>query len=247
MQPLHALAASTSGDDFLPPGAMAALRFFADLIPDLPPHEINLLTPFRRPSLIWSDGAWEPEQEHPGMVGFLVATPKPEFESNPLPADASHAVLSEYNFCHGSAEVPAELVEALVCRNQQIGQIEILGALVPYLSVPQTLAGREVIHWIDNTSALSALTKGYSGVPDSARLVHLFHAWNAGARARTWFEYVPTDANPADKPSRQNLAGRVWRVVPGVKSTPVDLQFPQIDKWADAAGWAREASRICSP
>ena len=118
-----------------------------------------------------------------------------------------------------------------------------MGALVPYLSAPGLLAGREIIHWIDNTSALSALTKGYSGVPDSTRLVHLFHAWNAGARAQVWFEYVPTDANPADKPSRQDLSIRAWKVIPGVKSSPVNIRFPPIERWADTAGWAREASR----
>ena len=108
------------------------------------------------------------------MVGFLIATPKPEFEDHPLPVDLDQVDLSEYALCHGSAEVPTELIQALICRGQQIGQIEILGALVAYLSAPGLLAGREIIHWIDNTSALSALTKGYSGVPDSARLVHLF-------------------------------------------------------------------------
>ena len=100
------------------------------------------------------------------------------------------------------------MIDALVCRGQQIGQIEILGALAPYLSAPELFAGKQVIHWVDNTSALSAMTKGYSGVPDSARLVHLFHAWNLGARAACWFEYVPTAANPADKPSRVDLASR---------------------------------------
>ena len=54
----------------------------------------------------------------------------------------------------------------------------------------------------DNTSALAALTKGYSGLPDSARLVHVYHAWAAVTRAHVWFEYVPSDANVADLPSR---------------------------------------------
>ena len=99
------------------------------------------------------------------------------------------------------------MVDALCCRGQQIGQVEILGALAPYLSIPNLLAGRPVIHWIDNTSALAALVKGYSGVPDSARLIHVFHAWNSGAQARVWFEYVPTKENPA----RTNHPERICR------------------------------------
>ena len=87
-----------------------------------------------------------------------------------------------YELHHGGASLPDDLSDALVRRKQQIGQVEIIGAIAPYLSLPMDqLAGADIIHFIDNTSALAALTKGYSGVPDSARLVHTFHAWAAGA------------------------------------------------------------------
>ena len=65
-----------------------------------------------------------------------------------------------YVLYHGSAPVSEELKEALIYRRQQIGQDEIIGALAPYLSLPRLLAGRDVIHWVDNTSAVAALTKG---------------------------------------------------------------------------------------
>ena len=42
-------------------------------------------------------------------------------------------------------------------RKQQIGQAEILGAVVPSLSLPELLAGRDIFHYIDNTSAASAI------------------------------------------------------------------------------------------
>jgi hypothetical protein len=97
-------------------------------------------------------------------------------------------------------------------------QVEIVGAIVPYLSVPE-LAGRDVVHFVDNTSAVAALTKGYSRVPDSARLVHGFHAWCAAARAHAWFEYVPSAANAGDLPSRDmSLAARVMHLDVGVVS-----------------------------
>ena len=35
-----------------------------------------------------------------------------------------------------------------------------------------------MIHWIDNTSALAGLIRGYAGSIDSARIVHAFHALN---------------------------------------------------------------------
>ena len=111
-------------------------------------------------------------------------------------------------------------------RRQQIGQVELLGAVAPYLSLPDLLRGRDIIHFVDNTSAVAALTKGFSRVPDSARIVHAFHAWCAGARARVWFEYVASDANPSDTPSRElELAGELFYPAPGVCSTPVPLLF----------------------
>ena len=70
--------------------------------------------------------------------------------------------LSErYDFFHGAAPLPDEVRQALVRRKQQIGQVELLGAVAPYLSLPELLRGRDVIHFVDNTSAVAALTKGY--------------------------------------------------------------------------------------
>ena len=75
-------------------------------------------------------------------------------------------------------------MRGFVRRRQQIGQLGILAALVPYLSCAAELRGRRVLHWVDSTSAIAALAKGYSA-PDSARLVHAFHATaGGGARVR---------------------------------------------------------------
>ena len=59
-----------------------------------------------------------------------------------------------------------------------------------------------MLHFIDNTAALAGLTKGYSRVVDSAHIVHAFHAWNVAIGAHVWFEYVRSEANPSDEPSR---------------------------------------------
>ena len=72
----------------------------------------------------------------------------------------------------------------------------------PYYGVRHMLAGRHVIHWIDNESAVYSLAKGYSGAADSARVVNLYHACVAQLRVTPWLEYVHTDDNIADLPSR---------------------------------------------
>ena len=133
-------------------------------------------------------------------------------------------------------------MQGFVRRRQQIGQLEILAGLVPYLSVPHLLAGRDVVHWIDNTSAKAAFVHSYSGAPDSARLVHAFHAWQACAQADVWFEYVPTNANPSDEPSRApGLWHRSFRPCPGVVSEPVAARFPSLTGVRDARAWRLEA------
>lgn len=229
-------------------GIEAALRFFQLVLPEIPPLVVSLNPPRARPCLVWTDGMWEPLQDTPAGVGFLVAIPRLEFVYEPLPssppADGPRGLDAEYIFHHGSAIVPAEMIDALNVRGQQIGQIEILAGIVPYLSLPGALADVDVIHWIDNTSALAALMKGYSGVTDSARLVHIFHAWNFSAHARVWWEYVPTKANPSDLPSRQDLSQEVWEVAPGVTSTPVSAVLPPLDRWSDPAGWTRQAQFV---
>ena len=47
-------------------------------------------------------------------------------------------------------------------------------------------------------------------MPDSARLVHAFHATAAGMGCACYFEYVRSAANVADLPSRVDLSGVEW-------------------------------------
>ena len=74
----------------------------------------------------------------------------------------------------------------------------------------------------------------------------LFHAWNLGARANVWFDYVPTKANPADYPSRTDLSGRAWRVVGKIRSSPVECLLPYPTDWSDPGGWLAEAAAIAA-
>ena len=224
----------------LTPAVADALRFFAAVLPLVPPHVVPLTGPTRPPALVLSDGACEDggvRQE----VGFIVAIPR-DGAPPPHGPPSLERLRMWYDLYHGSAPVSDELQEALVRRKQQIGQDEIIGAITPYLSVPRLLAGRDVIHWVDNTSALAAMTKGYSSRPDSARLVHALHAWCAVTRTSIWFEYVPSEANAADAPSRDmGLATAPYVPAPGLCSEPVRLVLPRVAGLADVGAWARAA------
>ena len=71
--------------------------------------------------------------------------------------------------------------------------------------MPKLLAGRQIMHFIDNQGACAGLVKGYSRATDAGLIVNAFHAFNVVLRCNVYFEYVPTKANPADLSSRLGL------------------------------------------
>ena len=80
--------------------------------------------------------------------------------------------------------------------------MELLAAVVAYTTFAEELRGEHVIHWVDNESAVYALVKGYTSAPDSARVVNLYHACVTQLGVTPWLEYVQSDDNIADLPSR---------------------------------------------
>ena len=231
MQPINRRATESGRAVALHAGLVASLTFFQDTIPRLAPHEFVADTVAEPPTLIWSDGRFDMDLDGPielrdtAGVGYVVAVPRPgaglaapglaaELRAGSQVAlrDARIRLATLYDFFHGSSVVPKDFMEGFSLRRQYIGQVELLGAFAPYLSVPHLLEGRRVIHWIDNSAALAGLTKGYSGVTDSVRLVHAFHAFTVGLGVRIWFEYVPTKANISDAPSRRDLREVFFRL-----------------------------------
>ena len=51
-----------------------------------------------------------------------------------------------------------------------------------------------------------SLVKGYSAAPDSARVVNLYHSCVAQLGVTPWIEYVQSEDNIADLPSRGDFA-----------------------------------------
>ena len=169
----------------LTPAMVLSLKFFITLLHHMPDREIVLNGAARRPPLlVWSDASWE---RGVGWLGFVVYDP------------------TQARFFYSDSPVPDHVLEFFVQKKQKIGQCEILAASSVYTSMPDLFRGREAIHWIDNTSAISCLLHGYSGKLDSALLVNAFHLFNAGLRVRVHFEYVESKANVADLPSRQEF------------------------------------------
>ena len=126
-------------------------------------------------------------------------------------------------------------------RRTYIAELETLAAISVYSTYPNLFKGRRVLHFIDNTVALSALVHGYSGKPDLAKQVNVFYLQMLSLRSAVYFDYVPSKANIADLPSRRmfvqlrsELAG-----LRGVTRPSDVLRVPSVASWSrPLARWA---------
>eukprot|EP00971_Amphidinium_carterae_P334997 6470625-Amphidinium_carterae.1 len=67
-----------------------------------------------------------------------------------------------------TASVPDSVVKSWIPKRQMIGQVELFGAVLGLLAFRDELCDCDVLHFVDNDSATSALIKGYSGKLGSA-------------------------------------------------------------------------------
>jgi hypothetical protein len=137
---------------------------------------------------IYTDALYEAGK--PSGIGIVVL----------VPAESGR---DEY-ILHASCELPASYLDRFFepGKHQYIGQLELLAAMAAYSTFPDVLRGRQVIHFVDNTSSVASLVKGYSRAPDSVELVHCFAAQRLPLDVDTWVQWVPSKANIADLPSR---------------------------------------------
>jgi hypothetical protein len=126
-------------------------------------------------------------------------------------APSGHLGFTIFHPDHGRryahAQVPPsiiKLLDAIKQRDTYIGQFELIAAITPFISLPADwLEGRQVELWIDNSGAIGGLLRGYSGIPDCARIVNIFKFATAKlCLASLYIDYVPSESNPADIPSR---------------------------------------------
>ena len=183
----------------------------------------------------WSDARYEPDAARPAGGGWIVYVP-PE-------GDAPERVI-----CALEDSAP-ELMAAFVQGHKQyIGQLELAYAVSPSWTLPAIFAGRRVLHFIDNQGACAGLIKGYSKAVDCGRIVNAFHAFNTGLRADTYFEYVRSEANVADLPSRGGVA-ELHAILKRMGWVPewVTCRLPPLGTWDAAAGeWLRRGSALAT-
>ena len=205
-QPLTDREHSSGGDASWTPALEEMLNFFevlfsvdADGRPRLPPLRVPIFRHPRRPVVIYSDAMfrrlrhdsdelWRDPRGVPfSRVAFVVFFPG---RARPV---VSRLVLPPwvYNFLSADAHT-------------LIQQAELIAAVGAWRTLAANLQDEAVIHFEDNTGALSNLVHGYASRPDCGRIANAFHLTVAGLHAKSWLEWVPSKANVADLPSRDD-------------------------------------------
>ena len=91
-------------------------------------------------------------------------------------------------------------------RKNQIALVELFAPIAAVETFGHLMQGKKIIFMIDSESALGALVKGYSDREDMCELVGLFWKQIAQLDILTYLDRVPTDCNPSDEPSRNDMS-----------------------------------------
>ena len=155
-------------------------RFLRALLPAVGPLELQVGQPGEPMVVVYTDASYA-EGGHSGL-GVTIFDGDEMYES--------------------AAVAPPWLLAWLRPRGQQINHLEAVAMVCARLTFPDVLRRRRVLHFVDNTCALSKAVHGYANEPDMAAAVHALHACDACLGCDAWFEWVPSKANIADLPSR---------------------------------------------
>ena len=188
--------------------------FLECVLPSLPPMALRLEPDRTPPLILYTDAMFVPCGPSGGpfaRIGWCV------FDPITRSAFHSHYELPEWYFSFFTPGLKTYIMQS-----------EGIGALAPLLSLPALFRGRSVVQFQDNTGALSALVHGYASKPDMTRLVNAYHLAQFLLRARVWFEWIPSEANLADLPSRLEY-DEFFRILPGSVWVPTVL--PSLQSW----------------
>jgi len=139
-----------------------------------------------KPMVLFTDGAFEPEQSDPATIGSILYDP-------------------EARTCRFFAGAVPEWLPAQWQKNgskQVIGQAEILPVLVAYKLFYQDLRSKLLLSFVDNESARASLVSGGSRVEASSSLLNEIMRVEEDLDLKPWFARVPSPSNPSDLPSR---------------------------------------------
>ena len=201
------------------------LRFFQALFQELPDLQFDFKSHKKRKVVIYTDASFDSSRNGLGFIVFDQETGEQFVCDARCPPDLMarwEAVAHEPWPMQGAA--------AQVGPRTHINALELLAITAAVWTVgPTMLQDREVLFFCDNTAAMSAAVHGYARSPNLAPLSNALHLALASLRCTTWFEWVPSDANCADIPSRpQGQAEREFYRAQGLMCWPGGMRFPSL-------------------
>ena len=221
-QPLMERVRVSESTEFTP--AMEhMLDFYEALLPMLPALRIPIYDRGDAPVVIYTDASYHRSADggHNAYMGYqIIDTAWPDADGVPLVVHRGRALST------------AELEAFATDKKTLIMQAEIAAGVWVYYSNVDLLRGRRIIHFIDNTGALSAMLHGYARKLDCARMVNSFHLLLATLQLNIYFEWVPSEANPSDLPSRELEVGAMEKYYSMFPSSRVGMShMPPLDAW----------------
>ena len=98
--------------------------------------------------------------------------------------------------------VPQSVIHTWLPKETYMNQLELFACPLALNTWSTTLSNRQVLLFIDNDAAASALVRGYSPRQDSYALVGDFWLAASSSRLSVYIDRVESKSNPADGPSR---------------------------------------------
>ena len=143
---------------------------------------------------------------------------------------------------------PPEVIKRWGAQDAIVNQAELHAAPIVACTVPETLRGEDVIWFIDNAAAESALVKAGSPTQTMCKIALVATAALAAVRARTWYEHVKSEDNPADVLSRAGLEDfAVQAAIKAGKYVVRQPVEPPEEAKLDYSYWWRRSSDMDAP
>eukprot|EP00435_Cladocopium_sp_Y103_P019375 s340_g4.t1 len=165
--------------------------------------------------LIFTDGAFEPDQQQPASIGGVLIHPQGKVVSF-FGAFLNETLTSEF------------LAES----KHPIYELEIFPLVVAVRAWSHFIKDQLVVHYLDNDAARSSFVRGDAGTRLGCALVDSYLDQEFKCRFAPWFARVASGSNPADSPSRLEL-DEPWLV--GVEQYPLVLPT-HLSQWG-IFGW----------
>ena len=189
----------------------------------LPDVEFRLDVDEAPPVVVLSDAMWRPSAAEPvagfGRIAYLVWIP--------LRTGGGKLVFAE-------CDAPRDMLlafAALRAKAQYICDLEEVALAAPYFSpqLAESLNGQQLLHFADNVAANCGAVNGRSSSPAMGRILYSLHMRWATERINPWIEFVKSEANLADDPSRGDLG---WAAILG--AVRIDFTLPPCGGWDDS-------------